>query len=588
MRLSEAHIKGFRNYKDCVINFNNKSLVIGPNDIGKSNLIFALRLLLDKSLSEIDLEPSESDFYVHEDISEISITLKFVEATEDCILSRFKENISEDGITYIQYKAYKVNTDDQKNYQIFVGPKLDNLQEYESRFYIRVLNLNYIDSNRDLYSFIKREKRHLLQKAKVDRTAEEQQSDEDSLESIEESLSSVNDSIAQLSYVSKATDGLNRELSELSVANANLQIAFDTGSSDPKNFVENLKLSTKYNDKIVPLGGDGRSNQVYLAMWSAQRANNAEDVLEVSINCIEEPEAHLHPHQQRKLSNYLINKLEGQVLLTSHSPQIACEFDKNSIINLYNNCPDTKAAKNGCSAEIEDVLLKFGHRLNVIPAEGFFSSVVILVEGVSERIFYKALAHKLEIDLDKLNISIVCVEGVGFEIFKDVFKSLGISTVIRTDLDVSKIPKKDKFRVAGVQRLISLFSKFYDENEDIKQIAKIVEQAVSSLDDRLIPPDVELKIKNFREAVRPIGLFLAEKDLEYDLINSSLVDELMSHYDEKDVNVLYQDMSESKGSNMFEFLQEHQEELTKLKDNPISEPLYAAKRMAEELYARTN
>ncbi|MEK7071177.1 MAG: AAA family ATPase [Patescibacteria group bacterium] len=588
MQLSEAHIKGFRNFKDCKINFNYKSLVIGPNDIGKSNLIFALRLLLDKSLSEIDLEPSESDFYVHEDLPEISITLKFIEATEDCILSRFKENISDDGITYIQYKAFKTSTEDQKNYQILVGPKLDNMQEFDSRFYIRALNLNYIDSNRDLYSFIKREKRHLLHKAKSERTPQELRADETNLEEIEISLQSVNESISHLSYISKATDGLNKELNELSVANSNLQVAFDTGSSDPKNFVENLKLSTKYNNKIVPLGGDGRSNQIYLALWSAQRAAGTDDVLEVSINCIEEPEAHLHPHQQRKLSNYLINKLEGQVILTSHSPQIACEFDKNSIVNLFNNRPDTKAAKNGCSGEIEDALLKFGHRLNIIPAEGFFSSAVILVEGVSERIFYKALADSLEIDLDKLNISIICVEGVGFEVFKDVYRSIGIPTVVRTDLDVSKIPKKNKYRVAGVQRLIGLYSAFYSEDEKISRFVKEIEPVVSSLNDKNLSQAVSTQIHNFRQAVKPLNLFLSEYDLEWDLINSPIWDELKSHYDEDDKNALYETMTTRKGSNMFEFLSDQQSCLAKLKDNPIAEPLIAAKKIAESLYVDTN
>jgi AAA15 family ATPase/GTPase len=34
-----------------------KNLIIGANDVGKTNLLYAIRLLLDKSLSELDLEP---------------------------------------------------------------------------------------------------------------------------------------------------------------------------------------------------------------------------------------------------------------------------------------------------------------------------------------------------------------------------------------------------------------------------------------------------------------------------------------------------------------------------------------------------
>lgn len=61
MEIEKILISGFRNYLDANINFNKSTLVIGANDSGKTNLIYAIRLLLDKSLPESDLEPSEAD-----------------------------------------------------------------------------------------------------------------------------------------------------------------------------------------------------------------------------------------------------------------------------------------------------------------------------------------------------------------------------------------------------------------------------------------------------------------------------------------------------------------------------------------------
>lgn len=52
MKIEQVKLKGFRNYKDATINFNNNTLIIGENDVGKTNLIYALRLMLDRSLSE--------------------------------------------------------------------------------------------------------------------------------------------------------------------------------------------------------------------------------------------------------------------------------------------------------------------------------------------------------------------------------------------------------------------------------------------------------------------------------------------------------------------------------------------------------
>ena len=62
MRLEKLHIKGFRNFNDTEIVFQKKSLIIGANDVGKSNLLYALRLLFDKTINEHDLELSESDY----------------------------------------------------------------------------------------------------------------------------------------------------------------------------------------------------------------------------------------------------------------------------------------------------------------------------------------------------------------------------------------------------------------------------------------------------------------------------------------------------------------------------------------------
>ena len=50
MIIQKVKVSGFRNFVDSEIRFNDKTLIIGANDVGKTNLIYALRLLLDKSI----------------------------------------------------------------------------------------------------------------------------------------------------------------------------------------------------------------------------------------------------------------------------------------------------------------------------------------------------------------------------------------------------------------------------------------------------------------------------------------------------------------------------------------------------------
>ena len=74
MRLEKVRIKGFRNFDDTEVTFQKKTLIIGANDVGKSNLLYALRILFDKTISEHDLELTESDYNAYSSTDTIEIT----------------------------------------------------------------------------------------------------------------------------------------------------------------------------------------------------------------------------------------------------------------------------------------------------------------------------------------------------------------------------------------------------------------------------------------------------------------------------------------------------------------------------------
>ena len=52
MQLNRVYVKGFRNYKEATVNFNKSTLIIGANDVGKTNLIYALQILMDRGFSD--------------------------------------------------------------------------------------------------------------------------------------------------------------------------------------------------------------------------------------------------------------------------------------------------------------------------------------------------------------------------------------------------------------------------------------------------------------------------------------------------------------------------------------------------------
>ncbi len=575
MFVSNVHITGFRNFKDADVSLCEKSLVLGSNEIGKSNFLYALRILLDKNLSLADIEPQDSDFYAHELTHTIWIRARFEGVTEECVVAKLREHISDSGVMYLAYEATRSPESGRKSFHFLVGRSADTMRSIETnRFYLKVLNLKFVASNRDLISFIRRERRNLLQDARESRTEEEKDQDAKTLATIESDLEKVSESISTLSYVTKATSGLNAELRELSVLNEGQQVMFDTGGSDPAQFVDSLSLAARVGEKSLPIGGDGRNNQIHLALWAARnKPIQADDEpLEVCIFCIEEPEAHLHPHQQRKLASYLADKLQTQVIITTHSPQIACVFPPASIIRLHACHQTTVAARGGSSPIIADELTNFAHRLNIISAETFFSSAVFLVEGPSEELFYKALAKALGIDLDRLNISILMVDGVGFSPYASLFRSLAIPFVIRTDNDIFKVPNREQYRCAGVQRAIQFYDEHFDNDPKIEEILRANKDKLSGFPTSTPPPDTVEAVQAIRKALEDIGLYLADYDLETDLKNSSLraeIADFMQNVEEE----LVAGMQKRKATFMFDFLRKNSSALTRLAGDPIAKPL---------------
>jgi putative ATP-dependent endonuclease of OLD family len=52
MRISKIQIQNFRNFSKLDVSLGTHAVIVGENKVGKSNLLHALRLILDPSLSD--------------------------------------------------------------------------------------------------------------------------------------------------------------------------------------------------------------------------------------------------------------------------------------------------------------------------------------------------------------------------------------------------------------------------------------------------------------------------------------------------------------------------------------------------------
>ena len=217
MILSTIKLRGFRNFKKAKVNLSKKSLVIGSNDVGKTNLMWAIRLLLDRSLSDFDIEPKDSDFYAYEETNEFEIVLFFTDVVDDCVVAKLKGKISDDDKLYLVYKGFREKITGAKSFKLFAGKSYQEIEEIEDRYYRKVLNVKYISSKRDFNNYIKNERNYLFQLAKEDRTDEQTESDDKLFSEIQDDLKKVDEKIPKLNFISTATNTINSELSKLSL-----------------------------------------------------------------------------------------------------------------------------------------------------------------------------------------------------------------------------------------------------------------------------------------------------------------------------------------------------------------------------------
>jgi len=450
MHLKSLHIQGFRRLQDLTLNFRSGlNIIVGPNNVGKTAVVDALRVLLSAS-DEGNLRLTELDLH------QTATGERSPAATFTFVFSGLSEEHEADFMTAlipVKNAGAIVGYDAQFNVQYTqaeAGGRL-RLRRWVGYHEEYVMTTEMLENLRAIYLQPLRDPAHGLKPGRMSQISRliQNMTDTAQREDLVKALKTIDNDLKGKHPISSTNAAISNRHESMLGKQLAQGLDLDLTSGDFNRFAARVGLAVGGMD--VEQNGLGFNNLIYMAVVLSELALN-KSVSYCGL-LIEEPEAHLHPQLQAVLLEYLksVEKpLEGeravQVFVTSHSPNFAALADIDSICCVY------EGPTGPVAFAPRDVTFEPGKKeklqryLNVTRAELFFARRLILVEGTAELFLLDALATKAGYDLHKHSVSIISTDGLNFDAFLPLFgkNAMQIPVAVVTDADPPKAPSRTK------------------------------------------------------------------------------------------------------------------------------------------------
>lgn len=423
VRIKSISIEGYRSIADPVdIVFPNEKPVVlmGENNAGKSNIVHAL----DRVMGELypGTRPvDDNDFYGRNPESgrfQIEVNMEGLSFKD-----RYGKTRTIDKFEYLwdandqasQERPFKaVHHDGYENY--FVSNEVRNKCVCITVGADR--RLSYQLSYLSRYTFLSK----LTRKFHAD------------LMSSPELVEELNKKYDEIVKIYRAVDRfaafdqeLQSQVEELS-SSLPYKLSVDFSAYDPTNYYHSLRVRPREGDSTRSFEELGTGQEQILAIafaYAYARAFHDEANL---LLVIEEPEAHLHPLNQRWVATKLheIAAMGVQVFVTTHSAAFLDIMNLDGFVRVFKEdgctCVQQRSADefaaycaaNGAPSRDGLRALQFyePHSTEEI-LNGFFARKVVLVEGATESFALPIYLGKAGLDNHREGIAIVPVGGVG-------------------------------------------------------------------------------------------------------------------------------------------------------------------------------
>ena len=583
--ISRVKIKNFRNFKYVDVSLGHKEVIVGENNVGKTNFLRALQLILDPSLSDDDRMLDASDFndmlidpMEHDEEIQIDIYISNYKANTTILTVLHDATVkdSDDNeilqITYKFFPHYDDNGNKEYEFNIF---KANNETRRFGSYERKYLNLKVIKALRDVESEMRN-----ARTSPVKKMLDEYSIEKEALKRIASGYEKSSKELLSLDELIDLSRNINKRFSTI-LGNNEFDVSLHATEVDPNRVLSSLKLlMSNRNTADISLG---LNNILYISMilqmlqdktvptflredeYDNLKLKENSQILEdvykqkktgnyflkknikgnqlskihvfmsknvpsnkaVTILAIEEPEAHLHPVNQRLIYKDVIKNSNNSVLLTTHSTHITAIAPIDSIVHLQE--------KKGKGTDIHATAAMFIDKgefldveryLDVKRGEIYLGKAVILVEGIAEEYLIPRFAEILEKPLDEKGIIVCNINSTNFKPYVKLLHNLNIPYAVITDGDYYYIEKKTKKDKNGLKKIEEV-RKYHVMAKDIpdgvlagylgNEIISKLATDLKLVDAKDIPEEFGSQDLLFKEH----GFFIGEYTLEIDMMQNS-------------------------------------------------------------------
>lgn len=479
MHISKLTLINYRNFKNTTLKFQRGvNTIIGENGAGKSNILRAIRLLLDDTMVRAAYRLEESDFsrsldrwqghwiiisVEFEDLSpdeavqalflhgtadihagpiakatynlifrpkkEVRLKLAALDVFDDAELKTIRDGITIDDYETVFTGRSSADLSDPTVYQSIVGNFDLCSFNSETEFpeigakvpgflsVTKEVSLTFIQALRDVVAEFHNNRTNPLLTLLKSKSGE---IDGAALVPIMEKVRDLNGSIEGLEDVQSVRTHIRQTIKDTAgetYSPTSLSIRSDL-PEEAEQLFQSLRLfvgeSEDGYEGAINELSLGGANLIYLTLKLLEFKYQREKMAIANFLLIEEPEAHIHTHIQKTLFDR-IGYEDAQVIYTTHSTHIS-EVSNVSHVNVLGRRGAFCEAYQPATGLEPSQVTSIQRYLDAVRSNLLFAKSVILVEGDAEEILIPILVKRaLGLSVDELGISVINIRSTGFK-----------------------------------------------------------------------------------------------------------------------------------------------------------------------------